>query len=89
MEILTNDGKPQEKRQTGEPTGFVDNLNVPIKVGDRMDVPHFCNCEYCDRREIVTILWNDDIRWKAYGMKTDDGRWISGMGMAGSFSRIS
>lgn len=86
MEILTNNGKPQEKRQMGEPTGFVDNLNQPIKVGDKMNVSHFCNCELCKHRDIVTILWND--KWNAYGMKTDDGRWVSGMGMAGCFSKI-
>jgi hypothetical protein len=82
--ILTSDGKQQVKRSVGEPTGFADNNLVPIRVGDRMRVGHFCNCEYCRHCDDVEVLWNEE--WKAYGMRTADGRWVSGMGVAGAYS---
>lgn len=81
--ILCN-GKPQEKRELGEPTGFTDNLNRPILVGDRMRIHHDCNCDRCHHYEDVVIVWNQD--WNAYGMLTRDGRWVSGMGIASGYS---
>jgi hypothetical protein len=81
--ILTDEHKFQEKREAGELTGFVDCNLVPIRVGDFMTIGHLCNCEYCDRRYRVQILWNDE--WKAYGMRTDDGEWLSGMGIASGY----
>jgi hypothetical protein len=84
--ILTNDRKPQEKREIGEPTGFTDNMGREIRVGDRMRVGHFCDCRYCKHYDEVQILWNEE--WNAYGMKTNDGQWVSGMGVAGAFPII-
>jgi D-serine deaminase-like pyridoxal phosphate-dependent protein len=81
--ILCN-GKPQEERGFGEPTGFTDNHNAPICVGDRMRIRHNCNCEMCQHYDDVEIAWNQE--WKAYGMLTIGGRWISGMGIAGGYS---
>lgn len=81
--ILCN-GKPQEERGVGEPTGFTDNNNAPIRVGDRMSIHHDCNCDRCQHYEDVEIVWNQE--WKAYGMLTKDGRWISGMGIASGYS---
>jgi D-serine deaminase-like pyridoxal phosphate-dependent protein len=81
--ILCN-GKPQEERGFGEPTGFTDNHNAPICVGDRMRIRHDCNCALCQHYDDVEIAWNQE--WKAYGMLTIGGRWISGMGIAGGYS---
>lgn len=81
MEIKTHEGKTQEQGSHGEPTGFKDCHNEQIKVGDHMTIGHWCNCEYCLHSDKVQILWNDE--WKAYGMRTADGKWLSGMGIAG------
>lgn len=85
--IKTLSGKIQEQRPLGELTGFMDNGNRPIKVGNYMIINHECNCEYCKHSDRVQILWND--QWKAYGMKTIDGRWLSGMGIAAGYPVIS
>ena len=55
-------------------------MNQPIKVGDWAIIHHFCNCEFCTKEFRVQILWNEE--WKGYGMRTQDGEWVSGMGMA-------
>jgi hypothetical protein len=82
-EMILCHGQPQVKRDIGEPTGFEDCFNNPIRVGDRMDIRHDCNCDQCSIVEHCTILWNEE--WSAYGMRTDDGRWVSGMGIAGGY----
>ena len=87
MIIKTHDGKIQEQKPFGEQTGFTDNGNMPIKVGDFMVISHWCNCEYCRHSDRVQILWNAE--WPAYGMKTADGRWISGMGIAAGYLVVS
>ena len=69
------------------PTGFSDNNLNPIMVGDYMVINHNCNCEYCQHTEKVQILWNED--WNAYGMRTPDGRWLSGMGISSGYSILT
>ena len=57
-------------------TGFVDGNLTKIHVGDRIHTPeHNCGCKWL----MCTVEYNDD--WKAYGLKSDDGEWISGMGI--------
>ena len=64
-------------------TGYTDNGNREIYVGDHMTVPEHDNkcCQHWIRCE---IKWNKE--WKQYGMQAKDGRWISGMGIAGGYS---
>ena len=81
--IMCN-GKTQTERGFGEPTGFIDSNNASIRVGDRMSIRHDCNCDRCKHYEDVEIVWNQE--WKAYGMLTRDGRWVSGMGIASGYS---
>lgn len=49
-----------------------------------MSIHHDCNCDRCRHCEDVEIVWNQE--WKAYGMLTKDGRWVSGMGIASGYS---
>jgi hypothetical protein len=81
----TVEGKLQEEKPRGEWTGFLDNNCTQILVGDFMFVEHFCNCEYCRQRDLCEVTWNPE--WRAYGLRADDGRWLSGMGIAGSVVR--
>ena len=67
----------------GQLTGFKDGNNVPIEVGDHMIIPSHLDSSCCDHRVRCEIKWNDE--WKAYGMQTKDGEWLSGMGFAGGF----
>jgi len=66
----------------GTDTGFVDNGLVPIRVGDYMTVPEHNN-QCCEHWVKCEILWNEE--WEAYGMRSAEGKWISGMGIAGGF----
>jgi hypothetical protein len=57
-------------------TGFVDGNLTKICVGDRIRTPEkSCGCNWL----MCTVEYNTD--WSAYGLKSDDGRWISGMGI--------
>lgn len=69
----------------GEPTGTTDNMLQSLLVGDRLlRVPrHSGDC--CEHRVTCTIRWNPE--WQALGLQADDGEWVSGMGIAGGFTR--
>lgn len=77
--ITTPEGKPQVQRNIGEPTGFFDANGTPILVGDFMTISHDCNCGYCDKTFRCQVMWNT--KWEAYGLMTENGSFLSGMGI--------
>ncbi len=82
----TREGKLQEEKPRGEYTGFTDTNNTPIRVGDKMYVEHWCNCEYCRHRDLCTVTWNPE--WEAYGLITTDEKWLAGMNISASIVRL-
>lgn len=71
--------------QSGDPIDRMDCHLRPLIVGDRLlRVPrHDGPC--CEHRVTCTIRWNPE--WQALGLQSDDGEWISGMGIAQGFER--
>ena len=70
-------------KDIGFDTGYTDNHNTAVLVGDHMTVPEHDN-PCCTHWVRCKIVWNAE--WKAYGMISKDGKWISGMGIAGGYS---
>ena len=66
-------------RAVGCLTGFTDGNLVPIKVGDHILAPRHLDSSCCEHKTRCEVKWND--QWNAYGLQTEDGEWISGMGI--------
>ena len=59
-------------------TGYTDANLQKIYVGDRMRAPKkSCGCVWV----MCTVKYNEE--WQRHGLFSDDGEWISGMGIVG------
>lgn len=61
---------------------FTDMHVNPIREGDYMTVHEHAN-QCCTHRVRCEVKWNED--WKAYGLCSAEGKWISGMGIVSGY----